>query len=194
MPSEWCLCSSASHCPRWKKGQKTESRHFSVAVRMSHSPLSQFGFLKQFSKEQRLFFYLTDLRISGFGDHGPQLLYAVINVESSSPLNCRQAGMTCKKKQTKKKHWVCQMAFESLRRPNNNASNKSDRGDKLDLLRELVTVQSDLLRLWLSFFCLSFSKALASVSERQCSFLNKNINCIFCLIITGREINILLYL
>lgn len=32
-----------------------------------------------------------------------------------------------------KKHWVFQMAFESLRRPNNNASNKSDRGDNLDL-------------------------------------------------------------
>lgn len=83
--------------PVEKKGQKTELRHFSAAVRMSHSPLSQFGFLKQFSKEQRHFFYLTDLRISGFGDHGTQLLYAVINVESSPPLNCRQAGMTGKK-------------------------------------------------------------------------------------------------
>lgn len=88
---------SASRKRKWQR----RSERLSVAAMTSHFPHSYFWFVTEFSKEQRLLFvyyllyyYLSDLRISGFGYHGTQLLYTVINVESSSPLNCREAWMT----------------------------------------------------------------------------------------------------
>lgn len=73
----------------------------------------------------KTFFSLLDLRISGFGYHGTQLLYAVINVESSSPLNCRQAGTTGRNNTSKFIRSGISIAQEAN---NSNPSNKKDKG------------------------------------------------------------------